>query len=29
MPDDELFNLVSEYSPGDFFYSHVQWHCPL
>jgi len=23
MPDDELFNLVSEYSPGDFFYSRT------
>lgn len=20
MPDDELFNLVAEYAPGDFFY---------
>lgn len=23
MPDDELFNLVSEYNPGDFFYSRT------
>lgn len=21
MPEDELFNLVTEYAPGDFFYS--------
>lgn len=23
MPQDELFNLVSEYDPGDFFYSRT------
>ena len=23
MPDDELFNLVSEYNAGDFFYSRT------
>ena len=23
MPDDELFNLVSDYDPGDFFYSRT------
>ena len=23
MPDDELFNLVSDYEPGDFFYSRT------
>ena len=23
MPDDELFNLASEYNPGDFFYSRT------